>query len=109
MLLKRCSCLSQLIKVKHKGVYCNDNFTIHRKRRQWLLATYKHSDRQHHGVIIHDFCPYDYCRDDTQNLLSLDLEFPDDRCAFNSSNILCGAACQQSFSQVLGTSRCLKC
>ena len=57
--------------------------------------------------MIHDNCPYDYCQV-KNNTLSFKLELPDDQCAFNRSGILCGA-CQENFSQVLGTSRCKKC
>ena len=60
---------------------------------------------QNHGIIFHDFCPFDYCQTDS---LSFHLETPDDQCAFNRSGILCGA-CQANLSQVLDTSICKKC
>ena len=71
------------------------------------MATFKHNNTPYHGVIINDICPYDYCREDTDSL-SIHLEFPDDQCAFNRSKILCGT-CQDSLSQVLGNSKCMKC
>ena len=36
------------------------------------------------------------------------MESPDDQCAFNHSEVLCGS-CARNFSQVFGTSRCRKC
>ena len=42
------------------------------------------------GVLIHKHCPFDYCKADSFNL---NLEDPDEQCAFNCSGILCGA-CQ---------------
>ena len=102
---KTCSCL-QTINL-HSGVQCDySTYKISKTKHKWISATYEHNDTQHHGVIIYDHCPYDYCQ--TQNPLSFHLEFPDDQCAFNRSGVLCGA-CQTNFSHVLGTSRCLKC
>ena len=41
-------------------------------------------------------------------MMLLQLEFPDDQCAYNCSGILCGA-CQHKLSQVLGSSKCMEC
>ena len=102
---KTCSCLQSIN--LHSGVQCDySTYIISKTKYKWISATYEHNDTQHHGIIIYDQCPYDYCR--TQNPLSFHLEFPDDQCAFNRSGVLCGA-CQTNFSHVLGTSRCLKC
>ena len=102
---KTCSCLQSIN--LHSGVQCDySTYKISKTKHKWISATYEHNDTQHHGVIIYDQCPYDYCQ--TQNPLSFHLEFPDDQCAFNRSGVLCGA-CLTNFSHVLGTSRCLKC
>jgi hypothetical protein len=102
---KSCSCLQSIN--LHSGVQCDyGTYQISKSKHKWMSATFEHNDSQHHGVIIYDQCPYDYCR--IQNPLSFHLEFPDDQCAFNRSGVLCGA-CQTNFSHVLGTSRCLKC
>ena len=102
---KTCLCLQSIN--LHSGVQCDySTYKISKTKHKWISATYEHNDTQHHGVIIYDQCPYDYCQ--IQNPLSFHLEFPDDQCAFNRSGVLCGA-CQTNFSHVLGTSRCLKC
>ena len=102
---KTCLCLQSIN--LHSGVQCDySTYLISKTKHKWISATYEHNNSQHHGVIIYDQCPYDYCQ--TQNPLSFHLEFPDDQCAFNRSGVLCGA-CQTNFSHVLGTSRCLKC
>ena len=102
---KTCLCLQSIN--LHSGVQCDySTYKISKTKHKWISATYEHNDTHHHGVIIYDQCPYDYCQ--TQNPLSFHLEFPDDQCAFNRSGVLCGA-CQTNFSHVLGTSRCLKC
>ena len=102
---KTCLCLQSIN--LHSSVQCDYSmYKISKTKHKWISATYEHNDTQHHGVIIYDQCPYDYCQ--TQNPLSFHLEFPDDQCAFNRSGVLCGA-CQTNFSHVLGTSRCLKC
>ena len=102
---KICLCLQSID--LHSGVQCDySTYKISKTKHKWISATYEHNDTQHHGVIIYDQCPYDYCQ--TQNPFSFHLEFPDDQCAFNRSGVLCGV-CHANFSHVLGTSRCLKC
>ena len=105
---KTCSCLQSIN--SHSGVQCDYNtFSISKTKHKWLSATFEHTgnDNQHHGVIIYNQCPYDYCRTDPDPL-SFHLEFPDAQCAFNRSGVLCGA-CRKNFSQVFGTSRCIEC
>ena len=70
----------------------------------WVSVITKESQQ---GIVIHDHCPYDYCRTDNDSL-SFHLELPDDQCALNHSGILCGA-CKLNFSLVLGTSNCKDC
>ena len=103
---KTCSCLSSI--VHHSGVQCDhDTFTVHRSKYKWIAATFDHVKYQNHGVLVHDQCPHDYCRTDSDSL-SIRLESPDSQCAFRRSGDLCGS-CQQKLSQVFGTSRCKKC
>ena len=59
------------------------------------------------GMIAHQYCPFDYCRNDYESLL-IRLEYQDKQCAFNRTGILCGG-CQTNFSRVLGSSKCKKC
>ena len=91
----------------HSGVFCDfDNYYITKTEQLWLSNECTAED---HGLIIHDFCPYDYCMQLADNeTLSFQLESPDDQCAFNRSGVLCGA-CQEHLSQVFGTSKCKKC
>ena len=101
-------CVCQETVVDH-GIDCNSKVAkVNRISQKWIGVTYSHLLENHKtGVIIHDHCPFDYCKlaDGTQ---SLDLLYPDEQCAFNRSGILCGA-CQTNFSHVLGTSRCKQC
>ena len=102
---KQCQCL-QMIE-KSSGIGCDyTNFSIIKTSEGWLNSTIEHLT-QNHGVLFHNFCPFDYCRRDGDSL-TFHLETPDDQCAFNRSGILCGA-CQANLSQVLGTSRCKEC
>ena len=101
--IKKCQCSSQIS--SHTKVSCDfETYNIVKGKQVWLLSQNSSGKYQ---IVIHDNCPYDYCRGEN-NSLSFKLEFPDDQCAFNRSGILCGA-CQETFSQVLGTSRCRKC
>ena len=58
-------------------------------------------------IVIHDHCPYDYCRIDN-NSLTISLESSDKQCAYDCSGILCGA-CKVNYSQVFRTARCKVC
>ena len=106
---KECQCLHLFN--HHKGVGCyfkNGSFGLTRSKDKWMLTTFKHTSNHNiQGMLIHNHCPYGYCRRDGDSL-TFHLETPDDQCAFNRSGILCGA-CQANLSQVLGTSRCKEC
>ena len=86
-----------------------DSTKIRRKRQQWIGIVYKHTDSMHKDqrVIVHQNCPFQYCRTDKESLL-MNLEDGDELCAFNRSGILCGV-CKTNFSRVLGSSRCKIC
>ena len=100
---KKCQCSLQIM--SHVMVSCDFvTYSIVKAKQVWLLSKNTSGNYQ---IVIHDNCPYDYCQV-KNNILSFKLELPDDQCAFNRSGILCGA-CQENFSQVLGTSRCKKC
>ena len=93
-----CICNSKLIK---HGINCSiDTQTIWRKNSFWITTA--EASRE---LIVHEHCPFDYCKPDSFNL---NLEDPDEQCAFNRSGILCGA-CQHNLSHVFGTSACMEC
>ena len=89
------------------GIECNiQTLKIKRLSTKWVSVTYEHlSSNQQPGVIVHDYCPFDYCIAVTQ---SLNLHFPNQQCDFNRSGILCGG-CISNYSHVLGTSKCKQC
>ena len=104
------TCVCNRVLTEHE-VDCDiETLTIKRPSPKWISATFEHllpSDQS--GVIVHDHCPYDYCEDSVNGAIqSLNLEYPDQQCAFHRSGILCGG-CQTNFSQVLGTSKCKIC
>ena len=103
----QCLCQKDILE---KSISCDQStFKIFRPTPKWINATFIHtSNNQPTGVIVHGHCPFDYCILTEGELVVLDLETPDDQCAFNRSGILCGA-CPIHFSHVLGTSRCKKC
>ena len=103
---RRCACHPTLVK---QNVQCNlSNSEVLRPLPKWINATFEHiaSDDYYPGVVVHNHCPFHYCK--LEVAVPLRLETPDEQCAFNRSGILCGA-CQTHFSHVLGTSRCLEC
>ena len=92
-----CTCHSQL---QQHAINCSiDTQKIYRPSSMWINATF------FNGVIVHDHCPFDYCKPDS---FDLDLEDPDEQCAFHRSGILCGA-CKNNLSHAFGTSSCRKC
>ena len=92
-----CTCHPQL---KQHAINCNiDTQEINRPSIIWMNATF------YNGVIVHEHCPFDYCKPES---FDLDLEDPDEQCAFNRTGILCGA-CQHNLSHVFGTSACREC
>ena len=73
-----------------------------------MTAVFNHTvPDEYPGVIIHDQCPYSYCRKDADSL-SIRLELYEEQCANNRSGMLCGK-CQPSLSQILGSSHRRRC
>ena len=97
----RCVCHSQL---EEQGIACNiSDQTVHRTGSMWLNASFVGDTTN--GYIIHRYCPFDYCKYRDMNI---NLENPDDQCAFNHSGTLCGG-CQEGLSLALGSSQCILC
>ena len=96
-----CICHPQL-QLNH--INCNiDTQKVNRKSSMWINATFTNGSQN--GVLVHEHCPFDYCKPES---FDLDLEDPDEQCAFHRSGILCGA-CQHNLSHVFGTSACREC
>ena len=102
---KKCDCADEL---QNLHITCNiKTQTINRPPPLWIGYYHSSNISEHpvEGVLVHDHCPFDYCKPEQ---LSIQLNDSDKQCAFNHSGILCGA-CQPGLSLALGTSRCLKC
>ena len=96
-----CICNPQLTL---RGINCSvDTQKVYRQSSKWINATFQNTSKC--GVLFHNHCPFDYCKPDT---FDLNLENPDEQCAFNRSGTLCGA-CQHNLSHVFGTSACREC
>ena len=80
-----------------------DTQKVNRKSSVWINATFINVSQ--YGILVHEHCPLDYCKPDG---FDLDLEDPDEQCAFHHSSILCGG-CQNNLSHVFGTSACREC
>lgn len=68
----------------------------------WVNA---YDDGQINGIILHYYCPYDYCEASSHGIA---LSNPDTQCAMDHAGILCGK-CESGYSMALGTDRCLPC
>lgn len=96
LVTNKCDCEDLL---KRYEINCSiDTQSVYRKPSLWIYGLEA-------GVVVHEHCPLGYCK---PNGLDLNLERPDDQCAFHHSGILCGR-CQKGFSQVLGSLRCKHC
>ena len=98
LLNSSCTCHPKL---QQHEISCNiDTKNVKRLSSMWINATVISASQN--GVIVHEHCPFDYCKPGS---FDLDLEDPGELCAFHRSGILCGA-CQQNLSHVFGTSTC---
>ena len=96
---QRCDCDDRILT---NLLTCNiNNQTVHRHGNIWINASF--SGYSSNGVIVHEHCPFGYCKQDPVNV---DLTNPDTQCAYNRSGTLCGA-CKPNFSLGLGGSQCL--
>ena len=104
---KTSTCTCNKVLIDH-GIECDiETLIVIRPSPKWINATYEHllpSDQS--GVIVHNHCPYDYCKEFA--IQSLNLSYPDQQCALHRSGTLCGG-CRTNYSQVLGTSKCKFC
>ena len=104
--LHKCTCLPSL---GWLGLGCDLNsFRILRNKDQWIGIAYNYSNvEENSAVIVHQHCPFDYCREDKKSL-SVQVEDGNKQCAYNRGGILCGG-CQVGFSNILGSSKCKRC
>lgn len=94
--LGKCDCIEFL---DEKGFSCDiDTLRFQRRSPHWLGYS-------HDKIMVHDNCPFDYCRRDT---LWLSLHDTSAQCEFSRSGVLCGQ-CKPGLSSVFGTSQCKKC
>ena len=99
--ISACTCDPQLTL---SGINCSiDTQKVYRQSSKWINATLINTSQ--YGVLVYNHCPFDYCKPES---FDLDLEDPDEQCAFHRSGILCGA-CQHNLSHIFGTSACREC
>ena len=91
-----CDCRNLL---KDYAINCSiETQEIHRRAPLWISG-------REDGVIVHEHCPLNYCKPGS---FDINLERPNEQCAFHRSGILCGGR-QVGYSQVLGSSVCKRC
>ena len=96
----QCECHPLL---KERGLSCNISGAtplVRRTKSVWISIHPRRND-----TILHDNCPLDYCK---PTPLWLQLEHPDEQCAYEHSGLLCGR-CKSNLSLAIGTSQCLEC
>ena len=99
-LTAQCECAPLL---KDRGLLCNISGAtplVQRTKSVWISTHPNGND-----TILHDNCPLDYCK---LTPLWLQLDQPDEQCAYGHSGLLCGR-CKSNLSLAIGTSQCLEC
>ena len=95
---KGCTCEKTLQKYTNKCIITSRK--IHRDSEFWVGV-----DSGFGGTILHPNCPFDYCK---SHPVSFTLNETDREYSYYRTGLLCGG-CQQGLSNVLGSSRCIKC
>ena len=104
--LPTCLCADKLgIAAINNCTVINGTGRVYRSGTVWVSHSNYSDDIGTDGVLVHKFCPYDYCKVDD---IAVDLYDPDTQCAFNHNGILCGG-CPSNLSLALGSSQCLPC
>ena len=99
---KLCVCEQRLAEYTQKCNITNGLGQITRDSGKQFWVGY---DMQYDGLILHPYCPFDYCVND---IVVFPLNNTDIQCAFDRAGILCGA-CKSGYSLVLGSSICKQC
>ena len=99
---KSCVCEQRLAKYTNDCTISSGISQITRGSGHHFWVGYDHQSDE---LILHPYCPLDYCVNDT---VVFPLNNTDKQCAYNRSGLLCGA-CKKGYSMVLGTSQCWKC
>ena len=95
----RCDCDGKILE---NLLTCNiSDQTISRHGTTWVNASF--SGNTSIGVIIHQHCPFEYCKSEW---LDVNLTHPETQCAFDHYGTLCGG-CKPGQSLALGSSQCL--
>ena len=95
---KGCTCEKRLQKYTNR---CNiTSRKIDRDSEFWVGV-----DSGLGGTVLHPHCPFDYCK---SHPVSFTLNETDLECSYDRTGLLCGG-CQPGLSNVLGSSRCIKC
>ena len=100
-----CVCDPRLAQYTQECTITNGVGQITRDSDKQFWVGYDDNPSQSDKLILHPLCPYSYCVNDN---VSFPLKESDIQCAYNRSDLLCGA-CKEGYSLVLGTSQCWKC
>ena len=98
-----CGCHS-LISSYFSNITCNiTERSIIREGTRWIGY-----DNTSSCILVHDYCPFDYCVANTVSLSLSNDQLRDRQCTPNRGGILCGQ-CTEGFSLLLGSNECGDC
>ena len=83
----------------------NGSGVIYAKENIWVNV---YNESGIAAVILHQNCPFDYCKAAIDRAAGMDLHYTDTQCAMNRTGTLCGK-CRHGYSLAIGSNRCLPC
>ena len=100
--------VSDITKEGFKCFIANDTGVILRPPPKWL-GYYESPDSNASGFILHNHCPFEFCRKGPVYISINSTYFSqDNQCNHNRSGILCGQ-CKQNYSRAIGSRLCIDC
>ena len=82
---------------------------ILRKPPKWIGYNNKSDGEITTGIIYHDICPPNYCKNEEINITSNETTFDEGaQCAQNRKGLLC-SKCEDGFSLSMGPNNCIQC
>ena len=106
---KHCVCEPLLTKNGYTKCFI-ENQTVLTTPPRWIgYHVCENSTSLTSGFIFHDFCPFDYCKQDNVYIKSSAHDFyEDDQCSYGRTGLLCGS-CPPNLSSVVTSSTCTDC
>ena len=102
---EECVCEERLQRYGAQCIIREENLIYRKSTSPFWMKTLERTNGTYLGLILHHFCPVDYCAEGT---IPITLDNLDIQCAPNRTGVLCGK-CINNYSLLLGSSQCGSC